>query len=127
MRADRDAASRPRRPRAAWASSGGEDPRRLARAQPETMNVPAERSASAPSRALYQLRLAGLIPPDLVGDIEGLRITEEPAETVLCGELADQSALFGLLARIHGLGLQLLEVRRLTDVDAEDPPFVPDR
>ncbi|WP_433727666.1 hypothetical protein ACQP2Y_12985 [Actinoplanes sp. CA-051413] len=40
----------------------------------------------------------------------------EPAETVLYGTLADQSALFGLLARIHDLGLQLLEVRRLTDL-----------
>ena len=41
----------------------------------------------------------------------------EPAETVLYGTLPDQSALFALLVRIHDLGLQLLEVRRLTDVD----------
>jgi hypothetical protein len=50
-------------------------------------------------------------------DLEGLNVTVEPAETVLYGTLADQSALFGLLVRIHDLGIQLLEVRRVTQDD----------
>jgi hypothetical protein len=81
------------------------------------MNPPAERSDSSPVRDLYQLRVAGPIPADLVRDLEGLRMSVEPAETVLYGRLADQSALFGLLTRIHDFGLQLLEVRRMTEVD----------
>jgi hypothetical protein len=81
------------------------------------MNAPAEWSEGSPLRALYQLRVAGPIPSDLVHDLEGLRMSVEPAETVLYGTLPDQSALFGLLARILDLGLQLLEVRRLTDLD----------
>jgi hypothetical protein len=80
------------------------------------MNSPAEWSDSSPIRALYQLRVSGPMPAELVYDLEGLQMSVEPAETVLYGNLPDQSALFGLLARIQDLGLQLLEVRRLTDV-----------
>ena len=34
-------------------------------------------------------------------------------QTVLTGTLADQAALYGVLAEIEALGLELLEVRRL--------------
>jgi hypothetical protein len=34
------------------------------------------------------------------------------ADTVLAGALADQAALYGVLAQIEALGLELLEVRR---------------
>lgn len=36
-------------------------------------------------------------------------------ETVLTGFLADQSAVFGVLAQIEALGLELVELRQLTD------------
>jgi hypothetical protein len=35
-------------------------------------------------------------------------------ETVLTGELQDQSALFGVLAQIEALGLELIDVRRIS-------------
>jgi hypothetical protein len=38
-------------------------------------------------------------------------------ETVLTGMLEDQSAVFGILARIEAIGLELLELRR----DASQP------
>jgi len=85
------------------------------------MNAPAEQHDGDPVRTVYQLRLAGLIPLDLIRDLEGLRMSVEPAETVLYGTLPDQSALFGLLVRIHDLGLQLLEVRRVSDLDVDSP------
>jgi hypothetical protein len=34
-------------------------------------------------------------------------------ETVLTGWLEDRSALFGVLAQIEGLGLELLELRQI--------------
>ena len=34
-------------------------------------------------------------------------------ETVLTGVLADQSAVFGVLAQIEALGLELLELRQI--------------
>jgi len=64
----------------------------------------------------YQVRVSGTIPSELLAELSDMTISVEPPETVLFGELPDQSALFGLLARIQDLGLQLLEVRRLTDV-----------
>lgn len=82
------------------------------------MREPAEQSDGEPARALYRLRVEGPVPADLMRDLDGLKVSVEPAETVLSGTLADQSALFGVLVRIHDLGLQLLEVRRLTDPDA---------
>jgi len=79
------------------------------------MTSAAEQSDDPPARALYQLRVEGAIPFDLIRDLGGLKVSVEPAETVLSGTLPDESALFGLLVRIHGLGLKLLEVRRLAD------------
>jgi hypothetical protein len=37
----------------------------------------------------------------------------EGGDTVLTGSLADRSALFGVLAQIEALGLELLELRQI--------------
>jgi hypothetical protein len=85
------------------------------------MNAPAERPTRPPPRTLYRLRISGPVPTDLVRDLAGINVTVEPAETILYGTLQDQSALFALLVRIHDLGLQVLEVRRLAHDDAAPP------
>jgi hypothetical protein len=36
-----------------------------------------------------------------------------PVETVVCGEIVDQSALLGMLDQVRAMGLRLLEVRTL--------------
>ena len=41
-----------------------------------------------------------------------LRAEAQEAETVLAGTLADQAALYGVIAQIEALGLELIEVRR---------------
>ena len=61
----------------------------------------------------YEVRVAGLVPADLLAEMPGLTITVQPPETVMQGSLPDQSAVVGLIIRIHGLGLRLIEVRRL--------------
>jgi hypothetical protein len=48
----------------------------------------------------------------LLGAFPRLCAQAHGAETVLTGPLADQAALYGLLAQIEALGLELLEVRR---------------
>jgi hypothetical protein len=49
------------------------------------------------------------------GALEDFTASVAPAETVMRGELRDQSELHGVLGRIQSLGLELIEVRRLGD------------
>ncbi|HVM67772.1 MAG TPA: hypothetical protein VMU14_23055 [Acidimicrobiales bacterium] len=50
-----------------------------------------------------------------------LTVTRQGGDTVLSGRLPDQAALYGVLARLEGLGLELLEVRRVPR-DGASPP-----
>jgi hypothetical protein len=69
------------------------------------------------SDATYQVRVSGLIPDELLSELQDLTVSVEPPETVLHGSLPDQSAVVGLISRIHGMGLRLIEVRRLPAED----------
>ena len=64
----------------------------------------------------FEIHVRGEVPPDLLDELEHLTAVEVPAQTVLKGVLPDQSALFGVLARLQDLGLELIEVQRLSDV-----------
>jgi hypothetical protein len=64
----------------------------------------------------FEIHVCGEVPPDLLDELEHLTAVEVPAQTVLKGVLPDQSALFGMLARLQDLGLELIEVQRLSDV-----------
>ena len=64
----------------------------------------------------FEIHVRGEVSPDLLDELEHLTAVEVPAQTVLSGVLPDQSALFGVLARLQDLGLELIEVRRLSDV-----------
>jgi hypothetical protein len=64
----------------------------------------------------YEIHVRGQVPSDVLDELEHLTVVDEPAVTVLTGVLPDQSALFGILARLQDLGLELIELRRLGDV-----------
>ncbi|MBO0771564.1 MAG: hypothetical protein J2P35_08905 [Actinobacteria bacterium] len=73
----------------------------------------------------YEIRVAGVLPPEILLDFERLSASVEPVETVLHGQLPDQAALQGLLARLELFGVQLVEVRRLragARPDSQNPP-----
>ena len=74
----------------------------------------------------YEIRIKGRLSDSLLAAFEGLTATVEPVETVLHGPVQDQSALHGLLDRIHSLGLELVEIRQLPAA-AGDAPAEPER
>jgi hypothetical protein len=66
----------------------------------------------------YEIRVKGRMSDSLTGAFEDFTAAVKPAETVMRGEVRDQSELHGVLDRIQSLGLELIEVRRLPD----EPP-----
>jgi hypothetical protein len=61
----------------------------------------------------YQIRLRGVLGATILSAFPALLARAEGSNTVLTGVLADQAALYGVLAEAEALGLELLEVRRL--------------
>jgi hypothetical protein len=63
----------------------------------------------------YAVRVRGR-PSDamLAASQEGLDAAMDPVRTVLRGRLPDQAALLGILVRARLFGLELVEVRRLS-------------
>ena len=59
----------------------------------------------------YEITFAGQAGTVLRGEFDDCEVTVGPGTTTLRAELPDQSALQGLLQRINGLGLELLDVR----------------
>ena len=63
--------------------------------------------------AWYEIRVAGVLDGRWAAWLDGLQISGQGEETVICGLLADQPALHGLLTKVRDLGLCLISVRRL--------------
>ncbi len=66
---------------------------------------------SAP--ALYAIRIHGHLGATMLSAFPALVPQRHGADTVLTG-LLDRSALYGVLAEVEALGLDLVEVRQLT-------------
>ena len=63
--------------------------------------------------ARYQIRVRGRLGETIRSAFPALRAQVDGGDTVLTGVLADQAALYGVLAEAEALGLELIEVRRL--------------
>jgi hypothetical protein len=66
-----------------------------------------------PAPARYMIRINGHLGITMLSAFPALAPQQSGAHTVLTG-LLDQSALYGVLAEIETLGLDLLELRKLT-------------
>ena len=74
-----------------------------------------------PAPALYTIRINGHLGAMMLSAFPAMVPQWHGAETVLTGRL-DRSALYGVLAEIEALGLNLLEVRQHTPHRESPPP-----
>jgi hypothetical protein len=68
--------------------------------------------------ARYEFLVEGGLDDRWADWFGGLQLETVDSRTVVCGLLADQPALFGVLAKIRDLGLCLILVRRLDSGDS---------
>jgi hypothetical protein len=71
---------------------------------------------------LYEIRVRGRLGETICSAFPDLQARPDSDDTVLAGMLADQAALYGVLAEIEALGLELIEVRRLPPRDEPQAP-----
>ena len=61
----------------------------------------------------YEIRVKGILGERWTAWFEDLHVSSDGEETVICGPVADQAALHGLLTKVRDLGLFLISVRHL--------------
>ena len=61
----------------------------------------------------YSIRVRGHLGETMCSAFPALQAQTSGGDTVLTGPLPDRAALYGTLAQIEALGLELLEVHRL--------------
>ena len=64
----------------------------------------------------YRIRVRGRLGDTMRSAFPALQAQASGGDTVLTGPLPDGAALYGVLAQLEALGLELLEVRRLPPV-----------
>jgi hypothetical protein len=69
----------------------------------------------------YRIRIRGRLGQTIRSAFPTLEARAEGGDTVLTGVLADQAALYGVLAEAEALGLELIEVRRGSPCDPREP------
>ena len=62
---------------------------------------------------LYAIRIKGRLGPTALSAFPRMASEVKDGETVLAGWLKDRSAVFGVVAQIEALGLDLLELRHI--------------
>ena len=75
---------------------------------------------------LYTIRIRGQLGDTALSAFPTMVSELKAGETVLTGWLEDRSAVFGVLAQIEALGLELLELRQ-TAAETQSPGSDDDR
>lgn len=66
---------------------------------------------------LWEVRVKGAVTTDLLSDLGATNVSEEPAHTVVRTEPLDQAGLHAVLLHMRNLGLDLLEVRTVSEIN----------
>jgi hypothetical protein len=75
------------------------------------------------SSARYAIRVAGRLGATSLAAFPGLHGEAQGSETVLTGEVRDRSALYGIVALLDALGLELIELKRVSTAAVGTPPI----
>ena len=67
----------------------------------------------ATALGFYTIRIRGRLGVTALSAFPSMASEQTGGETVLTGPLEDRAALFGVIAQIEALGLDLLELRRV--------------
>jgi len=62
----------------------------------------------------YEIRVTGTVPDSVLEEIEDVAVVSQPVESILRGAVDDQAALHTMITRLQRLGLELIEVRRVS-------------
>ena len=69
----------------------------------------------------YQIYVRGRLGQTICSAFPALHAGADGGDTALTGVLTDQAALYGVLAEVEALGLELIEVRRLPPCEPGEP------
>ncbi|WP_426244829.1 hypothetical protein [Nocardioides sp. LHG3406-4] len=78
------------------------------------------------SRAAYEIRAVGEVPPRVLEDFEGVTVTVDVAGSTIRADLADEAELHGVLEALRREGFLLVDVRKEMDYEPEAPDDLPD-
>ncbi len=65
------------------------------------------------SPSFYRIQVKGTLDESWSDWFDGFTVTQEDGKTLLEGQVIDQAALLGILAKINDLGLVILTVMRM--------------
>jgi hypothetical protein len=74
---------------------------------------------STSQNVIYEIRIRGHLGQTMLTAFPALRAELNGEDTLLRGALPDQAALHGVLAQVEALGLELYDVRRVTNDPGE--------
>jgi hypothetical protein len=69
----------------------------------------------------YLLRIKGRLGATALSAFPTMRSVVQGGDTVLTGSLKDRSAVYGALAQIEALGLEILELHRVGPSTVDEP------
>jgi hypothetical protein len=73
---------------------------------------------------MYAIRIRGRLGATALSAFPSMVAESKGGETILTGLLEDRAALFGVVAQIEALGLELLEVRQITETARDRRPHL---
>jgi hypothetical protein len=63
----------------------------------------------------YEFRIAGTVSDRTRGAFAEMQVIDAPAETIIRGDVIDESHLHGILALLRTLGLQVVSMQQIPD------------